>query len=71
MDTAPTCLRCKVQMVFLRFTKSSQEGAARSLFECPSCFRIKKKAPWSMSIPSVRRADLSRVTLVVQPPAEL
>jgi len=42
MDTAPTCLRCKVQMVFLR-TKSSQEGAARSLFECPSCFRIKSE----------------------------
>jgi hypothetical protein len=43
MDTAPICLRCKEQMVFLRNTKSSQEGAARSLFECPSCFRLKSE----------------------------
>ena len=43
MDTAPTCLRCKERMVFLRNTKRSQEGAARSLFECPSCFRLKSE----------------------------
>ena len=32
METAPICLRCKVQMAFLRHTTSSQDGAAFSLF---------------------------------------
>ena len=41
MDTAPTCLRCKVEMAFLRHTTDSQDSAARSLFECPTCFKIK------------------------------
>jgi hypothetical protein len=49
MDTTPTCLHCKVLMSFVRHTQS-HEGVARSLFECPSCFKIVPK-PVVMSVP--------------------
>jgi hypothetical protein len=42
MEEPPMCRRCRVQVVFLRHTKS-EEGKVRSLFECPSCFIVKSE----------------------------